>query len=44
MKTVLLLTGVTKRDEVDSGPCRPDWVLNDYTELTALVRELAGAA
>jgi len=44
MRTVLLLTGVTKRDDVDSGPCRPDWVLNDYTELTALVRELAVAA
>lgn len=44
MKTVLMLTGVTRRDEADSGPCRADWVLEGFAELTHLVRELASAA
>jgi len=40
VRTVLLLTGVSKRHEAESGPYRPDWVLEDFSELTALVREL----
>ena len=42
MRTVLLLTGVSKRHEADSGPYRPDWVLEGFSELTELVKELAG--
>lgn len=44
MKTVLMLTGVTRSDEVASGPYRPDWVLDGFVELTDLVRGLAAAA
>lgn len=44
MKTVLMLTGVTRREETDSGPYRADWVLDGFTELTTLVDRLASAA
>lgn len=44
MKTVLMLTGVTRRDEVDSGPYRADWVLDGFAELTDLIGRLAPAA
>jgi 4-nitrophenyl phosphatase len=40
MKTVLLLTGVSKRGDVESAPYRPDWVLEGFAELTAVVRGL----
>ncbi len=42
MKTVLLLTGVSKRRDAESGPYRPDWVLDGFAELTDLVRDLGG--
>jgi 4-nitrophenyl phosphatase len=44
MKTVLLLTGVSKRHEAATGPYQPDWVLENFAELTNLVRELGHSA
>lgn len=44
IKTVLLLTGVTRREEAESGPCRADWVLDSFAELTDLTRELTSTA
>lgn len=44
MRTVLMLTGVTRRDEAESGPSRADWVAEGFAELTDLIRELAAGA
>lgn len=41
IRTVLLLTGVSGRADIDGAPCQPDWVLDDYAGLTTLIRELA---
>lgn len=40
IRTVLLLTGITRREEAESGPYRADWVLDDFQGLTELVQGL----
>ncbi len=36
MRTVLLLTGVTRREEISASPDQPTWVAEDYKEMTNL--------
>jgi ribonucleotide monophosphatase NagD (HAD superfamily) len=36
VQTVLLLTGVSRREEVQSHNPKPDWVIEDFAELRAL--------
>jgi len=31
--TALILTGISTREEAETGPCRPDWIVAGYTEL-----------
>jgi NagD protein len=33
MRTILVLTGVTRREDIDSFPYRPTWVLESVAEI-----------
>ena len=33
MASVLILTGVSKREDIASAPCSPTWIVEDYAEL-----------
>ena len=33
MQTILVLTGVSKREDVDSSPVKPDYIFKDIQEL-----------
>lgn len=37
MASVLILTGVSKRSEIENAPCSPTWVVADYAELESTV-------
>jgi 4-nitrophenyl phosphatase len=39
MPTCLVLTGVTRREDLQSSPIQPDWVFNNLTEITAKLRK-----
>ena len=42
LKTILVLTGVSTRDEAAAADVRPDWVFEDLTALQAAIE--AGSA
>ncbi len=37
MSSVLILTGVSKREDIASAPCSPTWIVEDYSELETVV-------
>lgn len=37
MRTALLLTGVSRREDADSSPVKPDWILDSFAGLVSLV-------
>jgi 4-nitrophenyl phosphatase len=40
VRTVLILTGITRPEEVEASSLHPDWIVNDYTELQSIVTSL----
>lgn len=39
MPTCLMLTGVSRKEDLETSSIQPDWVFSDLTELTAKLRE-----
>lgn len=42
MRTILLLSGISSMEDVDSFHVKPDWILNDLQALTAFIQEQNG--
>jgi 4-nitrophenyl phosphatase len=41
MRTVLLLTGVSRREDIAGSDLKPDWTVDSFAELTVRVRQAA---
>ena len=37
MVSVLILTGVSKREDIVTAPCSPSWIVENYSELKSVV-------
>ncbi|UCG23789.1 MAG: HAD-IIA family hydrolase [Chloroflexota bacterium] len=42
MRTILLLSGISRLEDVDSSQVKPDWILNDLQALTEFIRKQDG--
>ena len=37
MRTIMLLSGISSREDVDKSDTKPDWILDDLAALTAFI-------
>ena len=44
IRSVLLLTGISTREDADRSPVKPTWIADDFTALTRLVEEINSGA
>ena len=42
IRTALMLTGVSRREDLARAPARPTWVVDGYTELERVLDEVMG--